>query len=140
MSYKKFCIYSHWQHGCQNVIVLTLSSPVMPRGITGLERVKPVNIFIALLLWHVHSSINLAFHRVCCFPMSYKQCYIQRAVHIMLKCNAVAMIHREHKLSEAPDFHNIKEYSHMQSHEVSFTKCKLMFNFQPQSNVRMDCK
>jgi len=72
--------------------------------------------------------------------MSYKQCYIQRAVYIMLECNAVGMIHGEHKLSEAPDFHNIKEYSHMQSQEVSFTKCKLMFNFQPQSNVRMDCK
>ena len=72
--------------------------------------------------------------------MSYKQCYIQCAVHIMLKCNAVAMIHGEHKLSEAPDFHSNKEYSHTQSQKVSFTKCKLMFNFQPQSNVRMDCK
>jgi len=72
--------------------------------------------------------------------MSYKQCYIQRAVHSMLECNAVAMIHTEHKPSEAPDFHSIKEYSHMQSQEVSFTKGKLMFNFQPQSNVRMDCK
>lgn len=81
---------------------------------------KLVNIFIALLLWHIHSSINLALHRVCGLPMSYKQCYIQRAVHIILKCNAVAMTHGEHKLSGVPDLHNIKDYSHMQSQEVSF--------------------
>ena len=61
--------------------------------------------------------------------MAYKQCYIQHVVHITLKCNAVAMIHGEHKLSEAPDLQCIKEYLHMQSQEVSFTKCKLMFNF-----------
>jgi hypothetical protein len=52
--------------------------------------------------------------------MSYKQCYIQLAVHIMLKYNAGAMTHAEHKLYGAPDFHSIQDYSHMQSQEISF--------------------
>jgi hypothetical protein len=38
----------------------------------------------------------------------------------MLQCNAGVMEHGEHKLSGAPDFHSIQDYSHIQSQEISF--------------------